>query len=159
MMEREELDTLACVSQTVGRRPVWRACLARMDVGAMSARPCPLAAPAERSGGQVAARLVANRLRAPNPWYTVARWASDAGGDAVCGMPAERRTDARLGRVVELLGPHAVVLKGERARPRAHACRLGVPPIHWALPTIALDGADEAAPDHAATPGEGGQIT
>jgi hypothetical protein len=72
-------------------------------------------------------------------------------------MPAERRNAARLGRVVELLGRHAVVLQGELARPLAQALRLGVEQMHGDLTTIALEGASEAAPDHAATPGAGGQ--
>jgi hypothetical protein len=73
-------------------------------------------------------------------------------------MPAARLNDARLGRVVEILGQPAVVLQGEMALPMAQAFRLGWAQLHGDLPTIALEGASEEAPDHAATPGEGVQI-
>jgi hypothetical protein len=158
-MERAELDKLALVIRTVGSLPLLRDFLARMDLGEISARHCPLAAQAERSCGQVAELLVANRLRAPKPLDQVAQWASAVGGEEVFGRPAERLNDDRLGRVVESLGQHAVVLKGVRALPMAQEFRLGLEQIHWDLPTIALEGADEEAPGHAATPGGGVQIT
>jgi hypothetical protein len=140
-MEREALDKVAWMIQTVGSLPVWRAVLARMDVGEISDRHCPLAAHAERSWGQVAERLVANRLRAPTPLSKVAQWASEAGVEDVFGMPAERLNDDRLGRVVESLGQQAVVLNGELARPSAQEVRLGLEPRPGALTTRAWAGA------------------
>jgi Domain of unknown function (DUF4277) len=156
-MEREELDKLDFVIKTVGSLPLLRDFLARMDLGEMIDRHCPLAAQAELSCGQVAELLVANRLRAPKPLSKVAQWASDAGVEAVFGMPAERRNDDRLGRVVEILGQPAVVLTGEMALHSAQECRLGVEQLHWDLTTSSWEGAYEAAPDTVATPGEGGQ--
>jgi Domain of unknown function (DUF4277) len=157
-MEREELDKLDFVIKTVGSLPLLRAFVARMDLGEIIDRHCPLAAQAELSCGQVAELLVANRLRAPKPLYKVAQWASDAGVEEVFGMPAERLNDDRLGRVVEILGQHAVVLKGEMALHIAQEFRIGLEQIHWDLTTISLEGAYEEEPDNAAPPGEGVQI-
>ncbi len=121
-MEREELDKLDVVIKTVGSLPLLRDFLVRMDLGEIIDRHCPLAAQTELSCGQVAELLVANRLRAPKPLYKVAQWASDAGGEEVFGMPAERLNDDRRGRVGESLGQHAAVLQGEIARQIARGC-------------------------------------
>jgi hypothetical protein len=158
-MEREELDKLDFVIKTVGSLPLRRDFVARMGFADLLDMPCPLAAQAELSCGTVADLLVANRLQAPKPLHTGERWAKEAGVEEVFGMSSELLNADRLGRVVEILGPHAPVLKGEIALPLAKRFQLGLEQIHWDLTTIALEGADEEEPDNAATPGEGIQIT
>jgi Domain of unknown function (DUF4277) len=158
-MAVDELAKLDFVIPTVGSLPLWREFLARMDLGQLLDRHCPLAAQAELSCGQVAELLLANRLRAPKPLDKVEQWASDAGVEEVFGMPAERRNDDRLGRVAEILGQQAPVLTGESSLHLAKECHLGLAQIPGDLTTLYLEGAYEEAPAHAVISGEGRQIT
>jgi hypothetical protein len=88
----------------------------------------------------------------------VERWAKEAGVEEVFGISSELLNDDRLGRVVELLGQHAPVLKGEIALYLANRFQSGLEQMPWDLTTIAVEGAYEEEPDNAATPGEGMQI-
>src|SRR5262249_12555069 len=122
-MEVDELQNLDFVIKSVGSLPLLRDFLARIGFAGIIDKHCPLAAHAELSCGTVTALLVANRLRAPKPWYKVAQWAKEAGVEEVFGIPAELLNDDRRGRVAEILGQHAVVLKGEIALHMAKSFR------------------------------------
>ena len=154
--ERARLDV---VVKTGGRLPLLRDCLARRGLADMIEARCPWAAQAERSGGTVAERLVANRWQAPTPVSKVEKWAQAVGGAEGLRIPAALRTEARLGRVVEPLGRHAPVLKGEMAWHLAKAFHLGVEHLPWDLTTLALEGADEEQQAKAATAVAGRQST
>jgi transposase len=157
-MEVDELAKLDFVVKTVGSLPLLRDFLARMSLADIIDAHCPLAAQAELSCGTVVELLVANRLQAPKPLYKVEQWAGEAGVEEVFGMPVELLNDDRLGRVVETLGRHAPVLKGEMALHLAREFHIGMDHIHWDLTTIYLEGAYEEPQAKAATAVEGMQI-
>jgi transposase len=157
-MEVDELARLDFVVKTVGSLPLLRDFLARMGLADMINARCPLAAQAELSCGTVAELLVANRLQAPKPLYKVEKWAKEVGVAEVFRIPSELLNDDRLGRVVETLGRHAPVLKGEMALHLAKEFHIGLEHIHWDLTTIYLEGAYEEQQEKAATAVEGIQI-
>jgi Domain of unknown function (DUF4277) len=157
-MEVDELARLDFVVKTVGSLPLLRDFLARMGLADMIDARCPLAAQAELSCGTVAERLVANRLQAPKPLYKVEKWAKEVGVAEVFRIPPELLNDDRLGRVVETLGRHAPVLKGEMALHLAKEFHIGLEHSHWDLTTIYLEGAYEEQQEKAATAVEGMQI-
>ena len=157
-MDMEELEKLDFVIKTVGSLPLLRDFVVQMDFARIIDQHCPLAPQAELSCGAVAELLVVNRLQAPKPLYKVEHWARQAGVAEVFGIPPELLNDDRLGRVAEMLGPQAPVLKGEISLHLAKAFHLGLEQIHWDLTTIYLEGAYEEDPDNAALPGEGMQV-
>jgi Domain of unknown function (DUF4277) len=158
-MDMEELEKLDFVIKTVGSLPLLRDFVVQMDVARIIDQPCPLAPQAELSCGAVAELLVVHRLQAPKPLYKVEHWARQAGVAEVVGIPPELLNDDRLGRVAEMLGPQAPVLKGELRVQLAKECHIGVEQLHWDRTTISWEGASEEEPDHAALPGEGMPVT
>jgi transposase len=157
-MDMEELAKLDLVIKTVGSLPLLHDFVARMDFARIIDEHCPLAPQAELSCGVVAALLVVNRLQAPKPLYKVEQWAREVGVEEVWGIPAELLNDDRLGRVAEILGQQAPMLKGEMSLQLAKEFHIGLKQLHWDLTTIYLEGAYEADPDNAAVPGEGLRI-
>jgi transposase len=154
-MEVAELQNLDFVIKTVGSLPLLRGLFERMGFAHIIDTRCPLAAQAELSCGTVTNILVANRLQAPKPLYKVEKWAREAGVEEVFGIPAELLNDDRLGRVAEILGQHAPVLKGEIALHIAKVFQIGMEQVHWDLTTIYFEGAYEEDQDKAATPAAG----
>jgi hypothetical protein len=157
-MDMAELEKLDCVIKPVGRLPRWRDGVVQLDCARILDQHWPLAPQAARSCGAVAARLVVNRLHAPNPLDQVEPWVRHAGVAEVVGMPPERLTAERRGRVAELLGPQAPVLPGAMRLPRAKACPMGLEPSHGELTPSSWEGASEERPDNAALPGQGRQV-
>jgi transposase len=157
-MEVDELAKLDFVIKTVGSLPLLRDFVARMGFADLIDTHCPLAAQAELSCGTVAELLVANRLQAPKPLYKVEHWAREVGVEDVFGIPPELLNDDRLGRMVELLGQHGPMLKGEIALHTAKTFQIGLEQIHWDLTTVYLEGAYEEEKDTAHPEREGLQI-
>jgi transposase len=157
-VEVEELQKLDFVIKTVGSLPLLRDLLARMGFADIIDAHCPLAAQAALSCGTVAALLVANRLQSPKPLYKVEHWAREVGVQDVFRLPPELLNDDRLGRMVELLGQRAPVLKGEIALHIAQTFQIGLEQIHWDLTTVYLKGAYEEEEDVAPTEREGVHI-
>jgi hypothetical protein len=139
-MEVEKLQRLDFVIKMVGSLPLLCDFVAQLGFAGIIDKYRPLAAQAELSCGRVTELLVANRLQLPKPLYKVEHWAREAGVEDVLGVPAELLNDDQLGRVAEILGQHAVVLKGEIALHLATKFRISLEQIHWDLATIYWKG-------------------
>ena len=75
--------------------------LEQMDVAAIIDRHLPPDPQLEYSHGQVLHLLLAARLSQPLALVNVARWAEDSGAEFLCGIPADKLNDDRLGRALD----------------------------------------------------------
>src|ERR1700730_7079622 len=72
--------------------------LEKMDIAHIIDQHLPPDPQLEYSHGQVLALFLAARLSNPVALMNVAAWAEDSGAEYLCGIPADKLNDDRLGR-------------------------------------------------------------
>lgn len=150
-MDIEDVEKLDFVTKTVGSLSMLKSLFKRMGFAQIIDSICPLAPQADLSCGHVAEILVANRLRAPKPFYKIEKWAKEAGVEEVFGILPELLTDDKLGRRTEIFGENASVLKGEISLHIVEKLKIGLDVFHWDLTNIYFEGAYEEKEQKEAT--------
>jgi hypothetical protein len=124
----------------LGALPVIREYLERLRVKETVDALAPVREVAHLTNGEVVTALVANRLTAPRPLYTIQEWAATWAIEEVFGIPPGHLNDDRLGRCLDEVAAIHDRLRGDLTVRAIAAFGLETKTVRWDLTSVPVTG-------------------
>lgn len=128
------------VVKQLGALPVIREYLERLQLKERVDALAPVRDVAHLTNGDVVMALVANRLTAPQPLYTITDWAETWAVEEVFGIPPAQLNDDRLGRCLADLAAIHDRLRGDLTVQAVAAFGVETKTVRWDLTSVLVTG-------------------